>query len=1450
MDQSLTSGVKKFDGTDYEVWSTLVEAVLVAKGLDSTITEEGDAGDAKWLQKDKSARALILLALEPEMVKLVLSCSTAKQVWERLKTVHSQKSESCKMLLQKEFYDVKMEPGTKMSEYVAKIEFIARRLRDIGVTLDDDTVISKIVSGLAQDYKHFMSNWMSTPKEERTYVNLLPRLLAEETIHSAAEPTSSSAMKMEASDRKNMPGKHRGQKKKKSIECYHCHKKGHMKRDCKQLKREEGDKESDSEKRKTRDKDPQALSGEKYAVVASAGKGDETSWLIDSGASFHMTGHSGWFRTYKPQTHKIPIRVGNNEYLYAIGSGTVEVVSTVGKEKITILLKDCFYVPGISDNLFSQGAADSKGIKSVSNGGKMHLIHGNKTIMVGERGSDNLYRLKLETPARAFVARSERTLEEWHRVLGHPDINQVKNLARNCDTIGFKIVETAKDPRQCSECTSGKMCHVPHPESGRVRSTSVLHRVHVDLVGAITPPSLGGSQYFMLIRDEYSSYMHVYFMAAKSQVLHAIKKYINEASVQTQNKVQIIRSDNGSEFKNTSIKLLCESEGIIQEFSAPFTAQQNGQIERANRTIIETARSMLASSRLPLSLWGEAVLTAVYLRNRMPNRVTGSKSPFEIYHGRPAVYSHLIEFGKEVQVLDNSKAASKFSTKTIEGFMVGYADRINTYRIFNHQKNSIMITSDIVEAPHTKSFTRVEHHGVGLTFTIGNELDTTRLSDGSDDELEEDRSIYPDIPVRSSSLQPDRVPPSIDLEPTSEEAARKRCTLNETFEITKDDEIRRDQRRLPEIEPTLTILDQRDQIRPRVTMPAARTDRAGASSVAPTPSASVKPAAPTLPQGNPVSQRQQIRESVVAPVIQKSGVGPMTHVPVSPDLTAGAVSQPSTLVQRLKPSFDWVMKDRERRQVVSKYARNLSAVACPYEPSSYAEALSCEDSSKWASAIAEELTAHSKNGTWMLVPKSGQIEEIDSKWIFKVKQNADGSVNRYKARLVARGFTQQADIDYTEVFAPVVRMDSIRLLFSIAAQFKLEYKQFDVATAFLYGTVDKELYLKPPQGLDVPENYTCRLIKSLYGLKQAPRCWSKRVSDVLRQYNMKPTYSDPCVFVSSEYAMLYLALYVDDGLIFGKDMNTINKLLKQLTQEFMIKTVESSCFIGVEICRLTDGSFYLHQRGYINRILHKFGMEDSKGVTTPLEVGHGLNNESIIQKEPIIDVPYSEAIGSLLYCAIATRPDISHALSLLSKYNGKPRLVHWKGVKRILRYLRATVDYGLIYRPVTNPAISCYSDADHASDHENRRSISGVLTFLCTGPIGYKAKQQPCVAISTTEAEYVAAAIAAKELVWLNRFIKELGVPIQSQSKLLMDNQSAIKLIKNPEYHERTKHIAIRYHFTRELYESGEFEICYVPSEEELADVFTKALTANKFKHLREAIGCVKMPDMINERGC
>lgn len=409
--------------------------------------------------------------------------------------------------------------------------------------MDEETLISKVVTGLSQDYRHFMTTWMGTPAAERTFNNLLPRLLAEESIMKPQQSKEVVAMKMNVDkDKANSRPK-----SKKNVECFHCHKKGHITKHCRSLKKEQGN--------TTETKSDTSQTNKKFAIMAKTGSAISNGrWLVDTGASEHMIADKGILDNYRELNEKVPIRVGNNDYVYGIGVGSIKVISTVDDEDIEVTITGVMYVPGISDNLFSAGAADEKGLKLCVANGRMEITCKDTVIMVGRKAKgSNLFTLDIKVPVRACVARAERTLDEWHRVLGHLGIAEIQNLQRKDCTSGFKIVDTPRLGSDCGDCMAGKAHQVPHPTSVRQRAREPLERVHIDLVGPVNPPSLGGARYFLLARDEFSTYLHVYFLTSKSQTVDMIQRYINEASTTTQKRVRVIRSDNGSEFRNVAM---------------------------------------------------------------------------------------------------------------------------------------------------------------------------------------------------------------------------------------------------------------------------------------------------------------------------------------------------------------------------------------------------------------------------------------------------------------------------------------------------------------------------------------------------------------------------------------------------------------------------------------------------------------------------------------------------------------------------------------------------------------------------------------------------------------------------------------------------------------------------------------------------------------------------------
>lgn len=505
------------------------------------------------------------------------------------------------------------------------------------------------------------------------------------------------------------------------------------------------------------------------------------------------------------------------------------------------------------------------------------------------------------------------------------------------------------------------------------------------------------------------------------------------------------------------------------------------------------------------------------------------------------------------------------------------------------------------------------------------------------------------------------------------------------------------------------------------------------------------------------------------------------------------------------------------------------------EPISYKHALEDENCDKWKKAMKEEYDSLMQNNTWELVERPPGEKIVDNKWIYKVKFEQKNQPSRFKARLVARGFTQEYGVNYYETFSPVVRFTSIRIILAIAAKMKMHLKQFDVKTAFLNGDLRETVFMEQPIGFGDGSNKVCKLKKSLYGLKQASRCWNEKFSTFIKLFGFKQCNSDPCVYTSkSNGALTIMAIHVDDGLIVGESVNEIKSVIKYLGEKFEIKEMNVGCFLGVEIQKRADNSIFVHQSTYAEKVLSKFNMQNCNPVSTPSDTNQPIGN---FDESNASSYPYRELIGSLMYLAVGTRPDIAHAVGIASRYLEKPTVVHEKSAKRILKYLKNTINFGILFHSDGTYQLNAYSDADFAGDIDSRRSTTGYVFIFGGGAISWCSERQKSVSLSTTESEYMAASQCIREMVWINNALQEILNGKLQTINFFMDNQSAIRLIKNPEFHKRSKHIDVRYHFIREKYIENLFILNYISTDDMIADIFTKALSAQKFKELASKLG-------------
>lgn len=530
---------------------------------------------------------------------------------------------------------------------------------------------------------------------------------------------------------------------------------------------------------------------------------------------------------------------------------------------------------------------------------------------------------------------------------------------------------------------------------------------------------------------------------------------------------------------------------------------------------------------------------------------------------------------------------------------------------------------------------------------------------------------------------------------------------------------------------------------------------------------------------------------------------------------------------------------RERRPV-DYYGLPQAHLTIHREPTTFDEATACPERAKWEGAMGREMQSLKDNEVWELTSLPPGKGAIGCKWVYKVKTNSDGSLERYKARLVARGFDQRYGLDYDETFCPVVRLESLRTLIALSTQQGLELHHVDVHTAFLNGTLQEEVYMKQPIGYEKEgkEHLVCRLKKSIYGLKQSSRCWNTALDSHLKRMGFSQSKSDPCIYVSGGEDTFCIGVYVDDMILAGKDKNKMKCVKEELSSKFDIKDLgKLRYFLGMSIVQNREGKVtWMGQPTYIQKLLTKIGMNDSKPVKTPVDPGHRLVKAN--EDEEALDQPlYQSVVGSLMYLATCTRPDIAYAVGMLARFSSKPNQSHWTAAKRVLRYLRGTVNFGILYRGESG--VLGYSDADWAGDADDRKSTSGYMFLIAGGPVSWKSRKQSTVALSTAEAEYVALSTAVQECMWMQRLLSELGNPPDGPTTILEDNQSSIAMAKNPQFHGRAKHIDIKHHFIRDQVSIGSIELQYCPTNEMLADVLTKGLAHEKFSILRERAGVV-----------
>jgi hypothetical protein len=539
------------------------------------------------------------------------------------------------------------------------------------------------------------------------------------------------------------------------------------------------------------------------------------------------------------------------------------------------------------------------------------------------------------------------------------------------------------------------------------------------------------------------------------------------------------------------------------------------------------------------------------------------------------------------------------------------------------------------------------------------------------------------------------------------------------------------------------------------------------------------------------------------------------------------------------------IRDDDARYDVSSYDRKrpvrvtVADAELGSDPRTFDEAMARPDAAKWILACENERHAFEQMGVFEIVPRPRNRKIVGSRWVFRVKRGPDGSIQKYKARIVAQGFTQTEGVDYDETFAPVAKFASLRVILAMAAEMNLEVHQMDVKSAYLNGELKEEIFMHPPPGFGAPSGTVLRLLKAVYGTKQGGRVWYENIRSRLFSMGYTNTQADHAVFTRfADPHLSIIALYVDDITMASTDPREIERDKVLLKQHYeMTDLGDLTWILGMHVTRDRNaGWISLSQEKYSCEVLERFGKSSVRPIATPALANEHLRKLPEPESDP---KPYQSAVGALMYPMLGTRPDLAYAVGALGRHNATPGPAHFVSLDRVFKYLRGSSALRLVFRrgAPEGAVLRGFVDADWASDINDRKSTSGFVFLLAGAAISWGSKKQTSVALSSTEAEYIAAAYAAKEAVWLRRLLSELGFEISSPTVLRVDNQSAIAIAHNPEFHDRTKHIDLRHHFLRERVAAGDIELSYVPTGDQLADIFTKGLVREKHQRFTREMG-------------
>ncbi|CAI7881222.1 unnamed protein product [Closterium sp. NIES-53] len=1217
--------------------------------------------------------------------------------------------------------------------------------------------------------------------------------------------------------------------------------------------------------------------GEDFQAVAAAVQANLMAVLLDSGCSHHLMGTKAVFVDMAPSGSVKHVRGFNGALQPVEGRGTIALQGEAGKR---VLILDVLYVPGVQANLLSVGQLKESGVQLKGDGDEMLLVAATGMVLGRARYTGRVLCTDLRpcpmqsqstevVALRTIVPATKSTPDRLHARLAHVSVDTIKSSATHDVSTGLDITPSTGTDPPCISCVGGKLARHTFPASGS-DATEALVVVHIDICGPFRVATKDGSLYFLLLKDRHTRFVWVMPIAKKSDVLREFQRWLVLVERQTKKSVLMLHSDRGGEFLGKEFTDFVVGKGIVHDLTCPYTPQQNGMAEREMRTTVESVRTMLLHMGVQHHWWHLALRQAVWVRNCLErSTMPPGTTPYQLLTGKKPDLTLARVWGCMVQfMVPEQQRGGKLAPKAHWGLHLGVSPESKGWEVLDMTNNKVVTSVKVIfyetlslevwKAKYGPASGRTQAYPLTDTSTATVPL-LVEVDEPADEDVVE---VLLPPPVLAPPFPVADQPASTPVSTTSDEGSLEASA----------------------VAPASGIAGGRQGAKPvdQDGTPSMTREQQTGESVEQEASAGVHSTGElSKPAGC-----EQLAEGSTQLVDD-------LNVDEEGELSAGEESTDSDVVEVL------ITKPEPRRTGRARRApERLGFHVCPppaafmavydkvgdnllydeaekddelpeLDPDMHAdpehrwdittmtvkEALTSWKGEAVKAAMEEEIRSLVGMGTWELVGRPRGVNIMRNRWVLTTKYRLDDTVEREKARLVVKGFTQVCGADYDETYTPVSSYVTLRIFLSIVAVFDLNLMQLDMKNAFLQSKLDRVLYMYQPDHFDDGTGWVCKLLKSLYGLKQSLLLWYRALDGVLLGAGWKKSQVDEALYFKAgdDGVTCRVLVYVDDLLATSSSPAMLKELKALLEAAFELREISPVVkYLGLEIVRDRPArKLWLHQQGYADKLRRRFIDTEQGGrlPKTPVSVDAyaelTFDDEEAQGRE---EEEYWQKVGSLQFAATTTRPDIAFACSKLGSGLTVRSDKHWREVDRCLAYLTDTRDTALEFGdgPESLELIG-YVDADDAGNKQDRTSTGGYVFVYRGAAISWSSSRIKCATLSSTESEYVAATNASKEGRRLRFLLAEFKLLDAGKPTILcVDNKSAITVAEGLGLTGNLKHMERCYAWLQQMVRRGKFVLKYIPTTEQPADFLTKALHFPAFNRCSVAIGQVRLADAGN----